>query len=183
MVLKASANFESCAPYAGSINGTNFIGRRKPAERKGSDSWVGVITYKLMSKMKLTRKQRDQLWGEGGPYSEARLSIETRILDDSVSRVFVVVEVSINPLTFEIISKNRKHFKDDEMILQLIDHADDRGQYFGHVAQSFMHEYTDEDVLKDGQKALDYSKETIINMHQFVMDLLNIKPSNRYYNP
>lgn len=33
----------------------------------------------------------DQLWGGEGPYSEAHLIIETRILDDKVSRVFVVV--------------------------------------------------------------------------------------------
>ncbi|MBI2634831.1 hypothetical protein HYW82_04155 [Candidatus Peregrinibacteria bacterium] len=58
--------------------------------------------------MKLTQKQRDQLWGEHGPYSEAKLITETRILDDQVSRVFVVVEVAINPLTYEIIGKNIK---------------------------------------------------------------------------
>ncbi|MBU0578536.1 hypothetical protein KKE34_01495 [Patescibacteria group bacterium] len=38
--------------------------------------------------LKLTQKQRDQLWGLDGPYSEAKLIIETRILDDTVSRVF-----------------------------------------------------------------------------------------------
>jgi len=45
--------------------------------------------------MKLTKKQRDQLWGESGPYSEAKIITETRILDDEVSRVFVVVEGSV----------------------------------------------------------------------------------------
>jgi len=61
--------------------------------------------------MKLTQKQIDQLWGEHGPYSEAKLIIETRILDDRVSRIFIVVEVAINPLTFEIISKIRSILK------------------------------------------------------------------------
>lgn len=122
--------------------------------------------------MKLTQKQRDQLWGENGPYSEARLSIETRILDDSVSRVFIVVEVSINPLTYEVISKNRKHFKDDAMILQLIEHADNRGEHFGYVSQAFMAEYRDEAVMKKAEKALEYSKAVIIKMHRFVIDLL-----------
>ena len=61
------------------------------------------------------------------------------------------------------------------MIQQLIDHAEDRGQNFGYVAQAFMAEYRDEDVLKEGRKALEYSKATIIKMHQFVMDLLNLK--------
>ena len=67
--------------------------------------------------MKLSQKQRDQLWGEEGPYSEARLIIEHRGLDDTVSRVFVVVEV---------------------------------------------------------QKAVERSKETLIRMHKFVIDLLGI---------
>lgn len=125
--------------------------------------------------MKLTQKQHDQLWGEQGPYSEAKLIIETRILDDQVSRVFVVVEVSINPLTYEIISKNIKQFKDDPMITQLIEHADNRGQNFGYVSMAFMQEYIDESVMKAAQKTVEYSKETIIKMHKFVMDLLDLK--------
>lgn len=125
--------------------------------------------------MKLTQKQRDQLWGEQGPYSEARLSIETRILDDRISRIFVVVEVSINPLTYEIIDKNIKQFADDEMITQLITHAENCGQNFGYVSMAFIAEYRDESVMKKAQKVLEYSKSTIIKMHKFVMDLLDLK--------
>ncbi len=125
--------------------------------------------------MKLTQKQRDQLWGEQGPYSEAKLIIETRILDDQVSRVFVVVEVSINPLTYEIISKNIKQFNDDPMITQLVRHAYNRGQDFGYVSMAFMREYIDESVIKEAQKTVEYSKTTIIKMHKFVMDLLDLK--------
>lgn len=40
--------------------------------------------------MKLTEKQREKLWGESGPYSQVNLKIENRILDDSLSRVFVM---------------------------------------------------------------------------------------------
>src|SRR3989338_1967369 len=114
--------------------------------------------------MKLTQKQRDQLWGEQGPYSEAKLITETRILDDQVSRVFVVVEIAINPLTYEIISKNIKQFADDEMINQLIAHCENRGQHFGYVSMAFMREYIDESVMKEAEKALEYSKATIIKM-------------------
>ena len=124
--------------------------------------------------MKLTQKQRDQLWGESGPYSEAKLIVETRILDNLVSRIFVVVEVTINPLTFEIISQNKKQFKDDPMITQLIEHSEDRGQNFGYVSMAFMGEYLDESVMKEAKKALEYAKKTIIKMHKFVMDLLDL---------
>ncbi|MBU2524957.1 hypothetical protein KKG71_07225 [Patescibacteria group bacterium] len=124
--------------------------------------------------MKLTQKQRDQLWGEVGPYSEAKLIVETRILDDQVSRVFIVVEVSINPLTFEIISKNSKQFADDQMIIQLIEHSEDRGQSFGYVSMAFIQEYRDESVMKEAKKVLEYTKTTIIKMHKFVMDLLDL---------
>lgn len=94
--------------------------------------------------MKLTQKQRDKLWGETGPYSETRLTIETRILDDSVSRIFVVVEVSVNPLTYEIILKNLKEFINDS-------------------------------VMDRAQIALKYAEETLIKMHQYVIDLLDLK--------
>jgi hypothetical protein len=125
--------------------------------------------------MRLTQQQIDQLWGEQGPYSEAKLIVETRILDDQVSRVFIVVEVNINPLTFEIVSKNKKQFKDDPMITQLIEHSEDRGQKLGYVSMAFMREYYDESVIKEAQKAVEYAKETIIKMHKFVMDLLGLE--------
>ncbi|MBD3331135.1 hypothetical protein GF354_06475 [Candidatus Peregrinibacteria bacterium] len=125
--------------------------------------------------MKLTQKQIDQLWGEGGPYSEVKLITETRILDDRVSRIFIVVEVNINPLTYEIISKNLKQFEDYPMIVQLIEHAEDRGQNFGFVSMAFSGEYRDESVMKAAEEAVGYAKKTIIKMHQFVIDLLDLK--------
>ena len=70
--------------------------------------------------MKITKKQRDKLWGETGPYSQANLTIQTRILDDKISRVFLVIEADINPLTYEIVKQNRSKFKDDIMIQQLL---------------------------------------------------------------
>ena len=61
--------------------------------------------------MKLTPKQIDGLWGETGPYSQANLIIQTRILDDRISRVFLVVEADINPLTYELIKKHQAQSK------------------------------------------------------------------------
>ncbi len=63
--------------------------------------------------MHITKKQREELWGEGGPYSQANLIIEARILDDHVSRMFLVVEADINPFTYRMIKKHRVTFKDD----------------------------------------------------------------------
>ena len=42
--------------------------------------------------MKLTSGQIDMLWGETGPYSEASLKKQVRVLDDSVSRIFLEVQ-------------------------------------------------------------------------------------------
>jgi len=125
--------------------------------------------------MKLSKKQLDRLWGGDGPYSQASLIFETRILDDKVSRVFLNVEVNVNPLTFEIILQNRAEFKDDPMIQQLLDHAEDRGQKFGYVSSAFQDEYTGKKVLVEAKKRLKYAEKTLVKMHKFVMNLLDIK--------
>lgn len=67
--------------------------------------------------LKLNKKQIEEIWGEGGPYSQVQMVVETRILDDSVSRVFVNVDAQINPLTYKIIKQNLDYFKDDEIVL------------------------------------------------------------------
>ncbi len=125
--------------------------------------------------MKLTQKERDKLWGEDGPYSEIHLIIETRILDDREARKFVIVELNINPLSFEILKKNRVQFKNDLMIQELIDHAEYRGQSFGYVTDAFMNEYTDPTVLIEADKQVEYSKEALIKIHKYVISYLGIK--------
>lgn len=125
--------------------------------------------------MKITKKQRDKLWGETGPYSQANLTIQTRILDDKISRVFLVVEAEINPLTYEIVEQNRSKFKDDIMIQQLLDHAEYRGFEFGYVVSAFEGEFTDKDVWNEAQIRLKYTEDNLIKMHKFAMDLLDIK--------
>ena len=125
--------------------------------------------------MKLTKQQTQEIWGEDGPYSQVQMIVETRILDDSVSRVFVNVDAQINPLTYKIIKQNVDNFKDDEKILQLFDHAQFHGKSYGYVATAFSEELTGPDVLKRAQFAADRAKDVIIKMHKFVMELFDIK--------
>ncbi len=125
-------------------------------------------------KKKLTKRQAEMLWtgGGDGPYSQAKLIKELRILDDSVSRTFLIVEVEINPTTFELVKKNRNHkyFKDDIAIQELLNHADYRGPEFGYVSMAFGGEYRDGVMLMDAELALQRSKDTIIKMHKFIME-------------
>ena len=126
--------------------------------------------------LKLTDKQIDELWDEEGPYSEARIIIEHRILDDSLTRVLVTVEANVNPTTFEIIRQNRRQFAKDPMITQLIDHAEYLGPHYGWVVTAYCNEYTDKSVIKEAEKHLEYTQATLIKMHKFALDLLDIKP-------
>ena len=122
--------------------------------------------------MKLTQKERDKLWGEDGPYSQANLIIQERILDDEVSRIFLEVEVEVNPLTFEIIEKNRELFTDDPLIQQLLEYSEYWGNAFGYVTSAFSRHYVDESDMKDAQVSLEYARATIIKMHKYVMKVL-----------
>ena len=128
--------------------------------------------------MKLTEEQIDKLWGKEGPYSQAKLIFETRILDDSVSRVFVIIEADINPFTYEFVKENRHEFEDDPKILQLLDHAEFRGQEFSYVVCAFIEEYIDEEVIIRAKEHLEYTKNTLIKMHKFVMEFIN-KPDSK----
>ena len=104
--------------------------------------------------------------------SQANLKKEVRILDDQVSRIFLVVESDINPTTFEIVKKNRhsKEFKDDLALQQLLDHSEHRGPYFGYVSMAFEREYIDESAMYAAETALRYTQRTIIKMHKYVME-------------
>lgn len=115
----------------------------------------------------------DRLWGGDGPYSEVHLIVETRILDDQVSRMFVIVEVNINPYTYEYIRAHRALFKSDEMIVQLLDHSEYRGQADGYVSMAFSDEYANSRIMDDALEAVERCKHTIIKMHLFVMRQLN----------
>lgn len=114
------------------------------------------------------------LWGEDGPYSEAKIVINARILDDSVSRVIVEVEGNINPTTFKIVSKFRDKFSDDQMINEILDTAVYRGKEFGYQIAASYDEFDGKPSMERAQAKLEYMKKSIIKMHRFAMDYLGI---------
>ncbi len=109
------------------------------------------------------------LWGRSGPYSEAKIIINARILDDSVSRVMVEVEGNINPTTFKIIAKNRKKFLDDQMICEILDTAVYQDEKFGYLIAASYEEYDGPASMARAQVRVDYMKKAIIRMHHFVL--------------
>lgn len=122
--------------------------------------------------MKLSAKDRFELWGESGPYSQVNLIWQDRILDDAVSRTFIIVEVEINPFTFRLIKKYRVEFKGDIMINQLIDYAEYRGSKYGYVASVFEAWLNDESAPDQAEIHRRYARETIIRIHKFVLEKL-----------
>lgn len=129
---------------------------------------------------KLTPRDYERMWGEVGPYSQVRLCEETRILDDRVSRVFLVVEASINPFTFEYIQKRRSQFLGDEPVLQLLDYAEYRDQQFGYVVSAGEVELEGEESKGFARKQADMTIQTLIRMHEFVMDKCGLGRDSRY---
>ena len=128
---------------------------------------------------KLTSKDYARMWGEDGPYSQVRLCEETRILDDSVSRIFLVVEAEINPFTFEYIQKNRQKFLNDEPVLQLLDHAEYRGK-FGYVVSAGEVELEDEESRRFARKQAGMTVQTLIQMHAFIIEEFGLKRDDKY---
>lgn len=129
--------------------------------------------------MDLTLKQSAELWGEDGPYSEARYLIEHRILDDSVSRIFLRVEVNINPFTYKIVKKNRKEFINDEMVQRILDNSRYFGFKNGYIAVPFEGKFMVDDdgvVIKEARVILEETKKAVIRMHKYVIKMIN-KPA------
>lgn len=124
--------------------------------------------------MKLTLKQQEDLWSDSGPYSEACIVIQTPVVDAHLASQYIQVIAYINPLTFEIISKNRKFFLHDQLMLDLIDKAKQRSADGGYVWCPYVHEYVDEEVMKHAQMHLSEIEGTLLKMHQFTIDLLGL---------
>ncbi len=128
--------------------------------------------------IQLSKQQKDMLWWENWPYSEAKLTYETRILDDEISRQFISVSVNINPTTYEICKQNVEVFSKNLLVSQLIEHAENNWVHFWYEASAFSKPFTPQtewQVLEEAKIALEYSKQTIVEMHQFVMQFLDIK--------
>jgi hypothetical protein len=132
-------------------------------------------------KIKLTKKEEDLLWGDGGPYSEVQIVINMEILDDSVSRLMVEVEGYINPTTFRFVEANKEYFKNDPVILDMLEKAhfdDDESGY--HLAIGEPEELTvpNSEVFFRAVKKQQYLKNSILKMHSFVMEKFGIEPSD-----
>lgn len=123
------------------------------------------------------RKDLDELWGDGGPYSEVKLIEETRILEDQVSRRFFTVEAVVNPFTYKLCLKNKKSFKGDQIILEFLEYAENRGFEDGYVAMAFNEEFTGDETLKRAFAHKEYAEGAIIRMHKFAMKELGIPES------
>jgi len=123
---------------------------------------------------KLTNTDIENMWGGDGPYSQVSLHEQTRILDDSVSRVFLVVEAEINPFTFEYVKKNRKKFENDEAVIQLLNHAEYRGK-FGYVVGAGEVEVNVEGARGFAEEQRDVTIQTLIRMHKFIIDEFNLQ--------
>lgn len=127
---------------------------------------------------KLTPKDYERMWGEDGPYSQVNLIEQTRILDNRVSRIFLVVEAEINPFTFEYIEKHRRRFEHDEAILQLLDHAEYSGD-FGYIVSAGEVELSDEESRRFARKQADMTTQTLIRMHKFVIEECGLEKGNK----
>ena len=111
-----------------------------------------------------------ELWGDEGPYSQAQLITEVRILNDSISRTFVIVSVNINPYTMKYVRKHIDLFKEDQLVVGIATNAVYEGPRDGYAIYVFQHEYINEDVIKEAKEILNDVNEAIIRMHKFVMD-------------
>jgi hypothetical protein len=129
--------------------------------------------YKKKRLLMLTNKQKEEIWGESGPYSEAYLIFETRILDDEISRIFIEVEASINPLTYKLIKKHIDQFDNDLRVKNIIEYAEYRDRDHGYISYLFSAPY-ESSLLETANKILRETEEAIIRMHKFVLNYYDI---------
>ncbi len=122
--------------------------------------------------MKLTKNEQERLWGDGGPYSEVKIILNTRILDDEVSRTMLEVEGNINPTTFKIVKKNKDKFIDDPVIIELLEMARYEGKSYGYHFSAGAEEYIDEFSLKRAKRKQAHAQKAVIKMHKFVIKYL-----------
>jgi len=114
----------------------------------------------------------NELWGEDGPYSQAQLITEARVLDDKISRTFLIVSVNINPFTLKLVRKHIGLFKGDVIITGIAKNAAYKGPKDGYSIYVFQQEYMNERVMKDARIIFKETNDAIIRMHRFVMDEL-----------
>jgi hypothetical protein len=117
----------------------------------------------------------EMLWGDGGPYSESKITINTRILDNEVSRTMIEVTANINPTTFKIIKKHKDNFKDDEMVTNIIKGGVYWGKNHGYVVSLGEEDYREKDAFQKAILKEELLRDAIIRMHDFIGDYLGLK--------
>lgn len=128
---------------------------------------------------KLTLKQMKEMWGNDGPYSQVQLITEERLLDDSVSRVFIIVSVNINPFTFKYVKKHAKKFANNEIVQGILNVSEYAGIKHGYTCYSFQTEYFDERVMKVAKQVLEKTRNAVLQMHKFVIEEFGLKHSQK----
>ena len=124
------------------------------------------------AKVQLTPEIQEGLWSPEGPYSQARTEIETRILNDQISRTLYYVYVQINPTTVELLKKHKAQVKDKE-ILKLLEEArpaEAEGQGYVWWASERL-----EDQPELAEQAHIKAVELTIKLHNQVMSLLGLE--------
>lgn len=114
------------------------------------------------------------LWGDFGPYSQANLVLQDRILDNFINRRFAYVELEINPYTFRLVKKHKKEFKHNSLVDHIIKRAQFRGDERGYVAGVVIREILSEEDMVEVTMVMETAQKTLIEMHEFVMDKLGI---------
>lgn len=149
---------------------------------KGLSPTEKFLEYQNRQKNKKPNNNQKLLWSDDGPYSQAYLKIERRILDDKMARTFLQIEVQINPYTYRLIKKHLKYFKDDDFIISIIKTGRDFGLVQGFIALPFQVEISgwptrlDEDNLfTEANKMLEKTEKAILKMHSFVINFLEEK--------
>jgi len=130
--------------------------------------------------MKLSKEDRNKLWGDSGPYSQVRLIIENRILDNERSRQFLIVSVNINPFTFEYIRDHINDFKQDVEVLGILEHGKYRDLSEGYECYSFMSEFHDRGLLTVAEKRVSDTEAAVIRMHEYIMDHFELGQLKRH---
>ncbi len=134
----------------------------------------------MIKKTRLTKKDRQRMWGEDTPYSQVNVREETRILGGGISRVFLVVDAEINPFTFEFVASHRKHFKDDAGVSELLKHAEYRGEEYGYVVQAGLVPVTKRDARPFIEQQYLQMVEIVIRMHTFVIEYFNLQQDDTH---
>jgi len=127
-------------------------------------------------KKEQSTEHQELFWSDEGPYSQAYLKIERRILDDKLARTFLQVEAQINPYTYRLIKKHKKYFKEDLFICSIIETGRDFGLEQGFIALPFQVQISgwpskldEEHLFNEANKMLAETEKAIIKMHEFVI--------------